>query len=279
MLARERLSGGPVRSSRHEVAGTHFYRALLQQSYFCSTRPYLPNNDEELWLLADAESLEQWREHKAAVMRKFHLVTIEEVQYWAHKRLLSDWRLVLAAAANASAAGKKSGEVRRSKRTLNARSTEANESSTNVEQNKTKQNQTEKPKETEKQNVNENQTQQQSGSVASSQAEDLKSAWVDYRLKHGKLVDDDMDPEPFQQLIDSGVPAREVKQVIFWLPRSDYWDKSGEGQLAGPVGFRKAYPAIRKVYENYRAAIEERRNKGQNQSDSGDENYIPEEEK
>lgn len=245
----------------------HFYRALLQQSFYHSTRPYLPDNDEELALLADTESVEQWLEHKAVVMKKFQPVTIDGVRYWAHKRLLADWRRVLAAAAKASAAGKKSGEARRSKRTLDVGSTDTNERSTNVEQNKTKGNQTEKPKETVNQIVNQTLTQEQSGlglgSVACSEAENLKSAWVDYRLGHSKLVDGDIDPAPFQQLIDMGVPASEVKQVISWLPRSDYWDKPGEGQLAGPRSFCKAYSAIRKVYENYMAAVEERKNNTQ----------------
>src|ERR1039458_10081733 len=32
----------------------HFYRALLQAAFYCSTRPYLPTSDDELWKLADA---------------------------------------------------------------------------------------------------------------------------------------------------------------------------------------------------------------------------------
>ena len=34
----------------------HFYRALLQAAFFHSTRPYLPADDEVLWVLAGAES-------------------------------------------------------------------------------------------------------------------------------------------------------------------------------------------------------------------------------
>jgi len=28
------------------------YRTLLQTSFFCATRPYLPNNNNQLWVLA-----------------------------------------------------------------------------------------------------------------------------------------------------------------------------------------------------------------------------------
>jgi|SRR5579883_387792 uncharacterized protein YdaU (DUF1376 family) len=69
----------------------HFYRALLQKAMICSTRPYLPTSDDQLWLLADAGSKERWIENKNPVMAKFQLVEIDGKEVWAHKRLLRDW--------------------------------------------------------------------------------------------------------------------------------------------------------------------------------------------
>jgi hypothetical protein len=73
----------------------HFYRALCIKGMFCSTRPYLPNDDNQLWLLADAGSLKVWQENKDAVLVKFQEVEIEGVKLLAHKRLLRDWELLL----------------------------------------------------------------------------------------------------------------------------------------------------------------------------------------
>jgi len=69
----------------------HFYRTLLQKALICSTRPYLPTSDDQLWLLADAGSKERWIANKDAVMAKFQLVVIDGKEMWAHKRLLRDW--------------------------------------------------------------------------------------------------------------------------------------------------------------------------------------------
>ena len=44
---------------RHDmVMQRHYYRALLQAAFYCSTRPYLPTSDDELWILADAGTKE-----------------------------------------------------------------------------------------------------------------------------------------------------------------------------------------------------------------------------
>lgn len=73
----------------------HFYRTLLQKALICSTRPYLPTSDDQLWLLADAGSKERWLENKNTVMVKFQLTEVAGVEKWAHKRLLRDWALLL----------------------------------------------------------------------------------------------------------------------------------------------------------------------------------------
>ena len=72
----------------------HLYRTLLQKAYHCSTRPYLPTSDDQLWLLADAGTKDRWMENKSAIMGKFQLVDIDGEERWAHKRLLRDWALL-----------------------------------------------------------------------------------------------------------------------------------------------------------------------------------------
>lgn len=69
----------------------HLYRALLQAAFHCSTRPYLPTSDDELWILADAGTKENWLENKNAIMVKFQLVKVKGTDVWSHKRLMRDW--------------------------------------------------------------------------------------------------------------------------------------------------------------------------------------------
>ena len=88
----------------------HFYRALLQAALFCPTRPYLPTDDSELALYADADP-QDWQTHKAAVLHNFAKVTIEGVEVWSHKRLLEQWEKIQKEYSQWSEMGKKSGRV------------------------------------------------------------------------------------------------------------------------------------------------------------------------
>jgi uncharacterized protein YdaU (DUF1376 family) len=85
----------------------HFYRALIIASCFNSERPYLPNDDAQLWILADAESLHQWLSHKDVVMHKFALT--QDGQHWQHKRILADWQLMFDAHQKYVERGRKGG--------------------------------------------------------------------------------------------------------------------------------------------------------------------------
>ncbi|MFZ0731766.1 MAG: hypothetical protein WAM79_05535 [Candidatus Sulfotelmatobacter sp.] len=69
----------------------HLYRALLQAAFYCSTRPYLPIIDDELWILADAGTLDNWAQNKTAIMVKFQEIEVKGVKVLSHKRLLRDW--------------------------------------------------------------------------------------------------------------------------------------------------------------------------------------------
>lgn len=66
------------------------YRTLLQATFFDTHRPYLPVDDELLWILAGCESQEQWDENKAKVLRRFTAVD-GRPDLMQNKRVVSDW--------------------------------------------------------------------------------------------------------------------------------------------------------------------------------------------
>jgi hypothetical protein len=67
----------------------HFYRALLLAAFQCETRPYLPDDDAQLWRLAGANRIKDWRRNRRAVVAKFTAFTDG-----SGRRLLSNPRLV-----------------------------------------------------------------------------------------------------------------------------------------------------------------------------------------
>jgi hypothetical protein len=69
----------------------HRYRALLQSAFFCSTRPYLPDDDDLLWKLADAGTKQNWLENKEPILVKFQKIDKGGKTLLNHKRLMRDW--------------------------------------------------------------------------------------------------------------------------------------------------------------------------------------------
>src|SRR5262245_2835324 len=67
------------------------YRTLLQAAFFHSTRPYLPDDDAQLWLLAGCESSKQWERNKGTVRAMFAVVEVDGLRLLSQKRLLTDW--------------------------------------------------------------------------------------------------------------------------------------------------------------------------------------------
>lgn len=67
------------------------YRTSLQSAFFCSTRPYLPDDDAQLWMLAGCKSRQQWDENKDVVRSMFTAVELDGVSLLSQKRLLADW--------------------------------------------------------------------------------------------------------------------------------------------------------------------------------------------
>ena len=87
------------------------YRTLLQSMFFHSTRPFLPKDDNLLWMLAGCESKEQWVTHKEAVLSMF--VPVEELQdMLQNKRVNEDWKKLMKSRKRYSQMGRESAKKR-----------------------------------------------------------------------------------------------------------------------------------------------------------------------
>ena len=69
----------------------HLYRALIIQSFYCNTRPYLPDDDDILWMLADADSKEHWTQHAETVRGMFKPTEVDGVKLLCHGKVLREW--------------------------------------------------------------------------------------------------------------------------------------------------------------------------------------------
>jgi hypothetical protein len=67
------------------------YKSLLQEAFVCSSRPRLPDDDEELWIMADCDNIEQWLENKQVIVRMFERTQEGGVPLLTHKKLEEDW--------------------------------------------------------------------------------------------------------------------------------------------------------------------------------------------
>jgi hypothetical protein len=67
------------------------YRTLLQKSFFCDTRPYLPLDDEQLWKLAMCPDKKTWLKCKLTVLSAFKEAEIGGVKFLYRKRVIDDW--------------------------------------------------------------------------------------------------------------------------------------------------------------------------------------------
>jgi uncharacterized protein YdaU (DUF1376 family) len=104
------------------------YRTLLQAAFFHSTRPYLPNDDRILWVLAGCESLEQWRANRDSVLELFTFS--HDSKLLGNKRVIEDWQRLEESREKMAELGRKSAAV---KRTFSARSTSKRESNSKSE--------------------------------------------------------------------------------------------------------------------------------------------------
>jgi hypothetical protein len=88
------------------------YVMLLHEAFFCSTRPYLPDNDAELELLADCDSPEEWNAMKEDIRSFFIPVKIDGVNVLVQKRVEEDWNRILSKRGGVSEARRKAAYAR-----------------------------------------------------------------------------------------------------------------------------------------------------------------------
>jgi len=59
----------------------------------------------------------------------------------------------------------------------------------------------------------------------------------------------------------NGCDPKRMLGILSWLPHSNYWGKTLDGQLKGLDGFLKAYRVIGPQYNNYMAQVSARKKK------------------
>jgi hypothetical protein len=84
-------------------------RALLQAAFACSQRPYLPDNDARLWVLAGCESRVQWDQHSSAVRSLFTPIELDGQKLLSQKKLVEDWDRMNRVRSARAEAGRKGG--------------------------------------------------------------------------------------------------------------------------------------------------------------------------
>jgi hypothetical protein len=84
-------------------------RALLQAAFVCSQRPYLPDDDARLWVLAGCDSQEQWDQHKVAVRALFTPIQLDGQKLLSQKKLIEDWDRMSKVRSARAEAGRKGG--------------------------------------------------------------------------------------------------------------------------------------------------------------------------
>jgi hypothetical protein len=67
------------------------YRTLCQAAFNCSERPYLPDDDAMLWMLAGCATQAQWTENSAPVRAMFTPIEKGGQRLLSRKRLVEDW--------------------------------------------------------------------------------------------------------------------------------------------------------------------------------------------
>src|SRR5260370_28746609 len=98
------------RMTSHQRA---LYRNLLLDCYFGEYRPYLSAADEELWIIADADSLEDWLANKLTVLSHFHEVRYEHGEVLlVNNRVLEEWNILIARLEQKKNAGRASAAKR-----------------------------------------------------------------------------------------------------------------------------------------------------------------------
>jgi hypothetical protein len=257
------------------------YRSLCQAAMFCSTRPYVADDDTELFVLADADSLEHWQQNRDAVLVKFRPVEIDGKPMLAHKRLLSDWERIIEIVNQKRAAASNGGKARAKQMASTSQADAAKlklKLKTNTE--------TENKQETETQTSNRNGNSK--GTVAggfSFPAQQEYSREEQERYICGiaalfeKYVPNGVDPHLFTPLLSSNQPQK-IASVMRWaFTRSSGWGKGKPGEITSAEQFIRAFPEIARQYDKYHARATKKPHEVDNDFPEPDSEYprLPDE--
>jgi uncharacterized protein YdaU (DUF1376 family) len=80
---------GSFNVRRMEPLARLMYRSLLQQGWHSDNPPYLPNNEVDLMLMADAPMPEAWAEHRESILARFQ--TTEDGQRLFHPKAVREY--------------------------------------------------------------------------------------------------------------------------------------------------------------------------------------------
>lgn len=267
------------------------YRTLLQSAFWCSTRPDLPNNDDQLCQLADAENRDVWLQNRDAVLAKFFSDTVDGQTVWAHKRLRKEWQIFIDSVQRNRERASKGGRAKAAKAASSmaeagasmlgiATDTETQTSNPNNSSTRTDTSRTDTDTAPEARQL------LGSGGVAVSSSKRVSGESVsgfgaqepsrlDQRAEqtakdefclywdtiNGVTDPYDLDatkPDELAPLcrLDS---ISVILDVVRWAhEKSDYWFKDGKGQIDGIRGLVNAYPTMKRSYDSYQNTIRER---------------------
>jgi uncharacterized protein YdaU (DUF1376 family) len=233
------------------------YRVLLQAAFTCPTRPYLPANDEELYLLAEADDLEYWSLHKGPVLKMFTPFKGKDGEdLLERKRLTRDWQQMTETIAQKQKAGRaRHGKSAYGEHTAaDALKTETENETETKTKTKSKLNQN-KTETTSVSSLVSGSTERMNSAEANSgedYAKKLLALWTELSGQSGSAADfpailntyvegEEDDEEIAHDTTDEEI-SEEIGEVMRWaLTVSSYWSK----KLKGSGGFRNAYPASR----------------------------------
>ena len=92
------------------------YRNLLMECYYGEDRPCLTTDNDKLWIIAEADSLEDWNANKALIMSKFQPANGGTLL--SNKRVLVEWDILIEKLEQKKNAGRASAEARRKRISL-----------------------------------------------------------------------------------------------------------------------------------------------------------------
>jgi uncharacterized protein YdaU (DUF1376 family) len=114
------------RVSRMTSSARKIYMVLLHEAFVCSTRPDLPDDDEELAIMADCDDPKEWETSRSAVLAMFNRDLADGTPVLFRKRLREDWTHLQEIRESKADAGRASAEARRKLKEAKQNSTDVN---------------------------------------------------------------------------------------------------------------------------------------------------------